>query len=81
MTMPTITSELGNAGLGAKAGEDLIVCADAVSFADAIQDLLANTEKAKRIALNGRRFVETHFRWEAMNLKLEAVLMGKAKNK
>jgi polysaccharide biosynthesis protein PslH len=77
MTIPIITTVVGNAGLGAKAGEDLIVCEDATAFADAIQDLLANPQKAATIATNGRRFVETHFRWESMHAKLNAVITGK----
>jgi glycosyltransferase involved in cell wall biosynthesis len=77
MTMPTITSGLGNAGLGARAGEDLLVCEDANSFADAIQDLLAHPEKAAAIAANGRKFVEANFRWKAMNTRLEAILTNR----
>ncbi len=77
MTMPTITSGLGNAGLGAKAGEDLLVCEDANSFANAIQDLLAHPEKAAAIAANGRKFVEANFRWKAMNTRLEAILTNR----
>lgn len=76
MTMPTITTELGNAGLGATPGEELIVCTDAITFADAIQDLLAHPEKAATLASKGRRFVEDHFRWKAMNARLEAVITG-----
>lgn len=72
---PTVTSRLGNAGLGACAGQDLIVCDSATDFADAIQDLLFHPDKASHIAANGRKFVETHFRWTAMNARLEQVLL------
>lgn len=74
MSMPTITTPLANAGLGAQAGVDLLVCAGAEAFADGIADLLAHPDKAATLAANGRRFVEAHFRWETMNARLEAIL-------
>ncbi|MFM2376879.1 MAG: hypothetical protein RLZZ165_1976 [Bacteroidota bacterium] len=76
MAMPTITSVTGNAGLGAEAGEDLIVCEHANDFADAIERLLTDAAEAERIAENGRRFVETRFRWSVMNARLNAVISG-----
>jgi polysaccharide biosynthesis protein PslH len=81
MTMPTITSVIGNAGLGAEAGEDLIVCENANGFADAIERLLTDAAEAKRIAENGRRFVETRFRWAVMNERLNAVISGRKQSR
>jgi polysaccharide biosynthesis protein PslH len=77
MTMPTITTPMANAGLGAQHAVDLLVCEGAEAFADGIAMLLANPEKAAALAVNGRRFVEQHFRWAAMNRQLEQVLLGK----
>jgi polysaccharide biosynthesis protein PslH len=81
MTMPTITTPVGNAGLGARQGEELMVCDGAEAFADGIARLLADPAQAAALAANGRRFVEQHFRWAAMNMRLEEILGGKAKAK
>ncbi len=77
MTMPTITTPMANAGLGAKSGEDLLVCEGAEAFAEGIAALMADPAKAAELAGNGRRFVEQRFRWAAMNVRLEGVLGGK----
>ncbi len=77
MTLPTITTPIANAGLGAQNGVDLLVCDGAEAFAAGIMDLLAHPAKAQELAGNGRRFVEQHFRWTAMNAQLERVLVGK----
>jgi polysaccharide biosynthesis protein PslH len=74
MTMPVITTPISNAALGANAGVELLVAADPVAFADAIELLLHDPGKAAELAANGRRFVEAHFRWGAMNARLIGVL-------
>lgn len=76
MSMPTITSGFSNQGVRAIPGEHLVVCNTAIEFADAIQDLLGNPEKAARLATNGRKFIEEHFRWARMNAMLETVITG-----
>lgn len=74
MGLPTLSSPLAHAAVPAEAGRELIVCDSPADFAREIKRLLENPAAADQIGQAGKAFVEKHFRWEAMNRKLEAVL-------
>lgn len=74
MGIPTLTTPLANSALHATSGKEIMVCETADEFAEQIQFLLENPERATAMGLAGQQFVETHFRWEAMNAKLLAAL-------
>jgi sugar transferase (PEP-CTERM/EpsH1 system associated) len=81
MGMPTLTTPLSHAAVPARAGEEIIVCADAEAFAAEIARLLADPEAAAAIGERGRAFVAQHYRWQEMNRRLEVALeasIGKA---
>lgn len=74
MGLPTLTTPLSFQAIKAEAGKEIVVCEDAKAFAREIDRLLAQPEMAREIGAAGRAFVETHYRWSAMNQKLEEVL-------
>lgn len=74
MGMPTLTTPLSHAAVPARAGEEIVVCPDAQSFAEEIARLLADPAAAAAIGARGRAFVAQHYRWEEMNRRLEAAL-------
>jgi polysaccharide biosynthesis protein PslH len=74
MRIPVITTPVANAGLGAREGEEMMVCDGAEAFAQGIETLLNDPEKSAQLAAKGRSFVEANFRWRQMNASLEIVL-------
>ncbi|WP_028979340.1 glycosyltransferase [Sporocytophaga myxococcoides] len=71
MGIPTITTSLANSALGAKPGQEIMVCDDEESFVKAIQQLLSNPEYAREIGAKGRLFIQKNFNWEVSNDMLE----------
>lgn len=74
MGLPTLTTPLSYEALNAEAGKEIVVCDSPAEFAKQIKRLLEDEEGAAEIGRAGRTLVETHFRWKAMNARLEAVL-------
>ena len=64
MGIACITTPIANAPLGAKAGEEIIVCQGEEETAEAIVRLLTDDALCQRIAAGGRTFVERTYSWE-----------------
>ncbi len=73
MEVPVVTTSIGAEGLqiDGSGRAPLLQADDDDEFADCIVKLLANEQKRSRLALESRRFVETHFDWTRSSLKLE----------
>jgi sugar transferase (PEP-CTERM/EpsH1 system associated) len=71
MGIPTITTSLANAALGAKPGQEILVCDDEEAFAKAIHQLLSDPEYAKEIGSKGRLYIQKNFNWDVSNDMLE----------
>jgi polysaccharide biosynthesis protein PslH len=76
MKIPCITSSLANAGLGAEAGKEILVCNTPEEFADAIISLLTDENKAFTLAENGYNFVKRNYNWETETAKLIKIIGG-----
>ena len=63
---PVVSTSFGARGLGAAAGEEILIADEAESFADAVSELLHSRERRIRVAAAGRRRYEEHFTWEAV---------------
>ena len=63
MGLPTITTPLANASLGAKPGEEILVGNSAEELAQHIITLLTDKEKAKQIAQAGFDFTNRVYDW------------------
>jgi glycosyltransferase involved in cell wall biosynthesis len=71
---PTVTTPIGIEGLDVADGRDLLVAADAPSFAAAIERLLTERSTWKRVALAGRRrMLASHGRAAARARLMEVV--------
>lgn len=75
MGIPTLTTPLANAALGAPAGKAIVVCETPEDFASEIRRLLESPEEAHRLGAEGRRFVQEQYDWAAMNQKLETAFL------
>lgn len=63
LNTPCITTSLSNNAIHATNEKEIIVAEDADSILSAIHDLLNNEAKRKKLALNGRNFVQEHYTW------------------
>lgn len=64
MATPVVASRLGATGLLANPGQDFLVANGPADFAQLVCRLIADSSLRQRIGLAGRRFVESHHRWE-----------------
>ncbi|HRS53527.1 MAG TPA: glycosyltransferase [Bacteroidales bacterium] len=63
MGLPCITSSLANKALGAKEGEEIIVCDTIKDYVEAILKLLKDDNLAYKIASAGRAYVKRKYKW------------------
>lgn len=72
-SLPVVTTAIGNEGIGAVHGRDLLIAETPTEFAQAILYLLKNPEKREEIGKNGRKYVEKHFNIESVLGKIEEI--------
>ena len=63
---PVITTAIGNEGIGAVPGKDLIVCKEPAEFRDSIERLLESTSERERLACSGQRHIADNFAWKGL---------------
>jgi len=77
MQLPCLTSTLANNALGAKPGEQILVADTPEQYVDCIVELLQDEAKAKKIAMNGYKFVINNFNWKNSTDSLEKLFLKK----
>ena len=73
---PIVSTRLGAEGIGATHGENILFADTPNDFAREVADLLADPERAAKLALAGRRFVEQNFAWGVIGERLETALQA-----
>ena len=71
MRLPSITSPLANASLGAKPDEEILIGNNAEEMAQHIISLLTDQEKAERLALAGYNFTNRVYDWDKATAIME----------
>jgi sugar transferase (PEP-CTERM/EpsH1 system associated) len=74
MRKAVVSTSLGCEGLSVTSGKHLIVADGAQAFAQAVIDLIQDTEKRKALGDAGRALVETEYSWESCGNQLLQVL-------
>ena len=74
MRLPSITSPLANASLGAKPDEEILIGSNAQEMAQHIINLLTDTEKAEQIAQAGFDFTNRVYDWGKATERLEEAM-------
>jgi hypothetical protein len=79
MEVPVITTSLAAAGLRVDGAEPpVIVADDEQQFAERLVDLLGDEKERRRLAVEGRHFVENHFVWSRSAATLEEMCFAAA---
>lgn len=63
---PVITSAVGNAGIGAEAGKQVLIADTDSEFANEIIRLLSDENAREVLGLNGSEFVKSRYSWPAI---------------
>lgn len=70
---PVVTTSVVNAGLGARAGRDLLVADEPAQIGDEIVHLLRDEQMRSEIGEAGVRFVSQHFTWQRVVERVAAI--------
>ncbi len=62
--VPMVSTTLGNEGIGAKAGAEIVLADDAEGFGQEVVRLLSDHEARSRMGLAARSFIERAWSWE-----------------
>ena len=71
--LPVVTTFEGNAGIGAKPGEEILIANTTESFADETIALLRDGQRRATIGRRGLDFVRREFSWDESIRRLERV--------
>jgi glycosyltransferase involved in cell wall biosynthesis len=73
--LPVVATRIANEGIGGTPERQLLLRDEGPDMAAAIIELLRNDAARERLGTAARRFVESHWTWEAHFEKLESVLL------
>jgi sugar transferase (PEP-CTERM/EpsH1 system associated) len=71
---PVVSSSKGAEGLEATRDEDILIADTPAEFADAVLRLLSDGALRARLAVNGRRLVESRYGWRVIGGRLDQLL-------
>lgn len=72
--LPVISSPIGNEGINATPGRELLVAETPEQYLQHIEHLLADPELGRRIGGAARRFIEKRYRWPDILRRLDQLL-------
>lgn len=78
--IPCITTSLANNAIKAIDGKSILVANTQKEFSEAISALLSDTEQYKKIAREGRQFVQANFGWTTSTLPLKELIQSELRN-
>jgi glycosyltransferase involved in cell wall biosynthesis len=73
MSRAVVTTSIGNEGIRATPGHDLLVADEPNEFARRVVELLRDPARRWQFGQNGRRFVEERFSWRSVIDRLECI--------
>ncbi len=70
---PVITTPLGNEGINARDGSEILIAEKPAELARKTVSLLGDNYLYEKISRNGRKFIEENYDWEKISERLDAV--------
>jgi glycosyltransferase involved in cell wall biosynthesis len=79
---PIVATDIAVEGLGVQDGKHVLTSNSAQGMADSTVTLLQDTKLRKKLAKNGREFVQEHYDWSPISRKLDQIYqsLGNAKD-
>lgn len=77
---PVLTTNLGNEGINAKDGEEIIICEKPEEFVGKILTLISDDYLYEKLSRNGRKFIEENFDWRNISQKLDRLYQDVVQN-
>ncbi len=74
MGLPCVTTTLANNALNAIPNDSILIANSSEEFIVRVKELLTNPELYKQIAANGKRFIETNYRWTECTKELIEII-------
>jgi glycosyltransferase involved in cell wall biosynthesis len=72
--LPVVSTTMGIEAVGARPDEHYLVADDPAAFAEAVMRCLEDEDLAATITAAARQFVESHFEWNSIGSKLDALV-------
>lgn len=73
---PVVTNSLGLEGLGVEKNHEVLVSDSALGLAEEVLRVLNDASLYYKLAVNGRKHVESNFDWKAITQKLDSVYLS-----
>ena len=70
---PVITTPLGNEGINARDGSEILIAEKPAELARKTVSLLGDDYLYEKISRNGRKFIEENYDWKKISERLDAV--------
>jgi glycosyltransferase involved in cell wall biosynthesis len=71
---PVVSTRKGCEGLSVTPGADILVADQPSDLASAVVEVLRSPDLRHRLAVEGRRLVQTEYDWSVVGLKLERIV-------
>ena len=73
--IPVVSTSIGVEGLDIELGKNMLIADDAISFAQAVVNVLIDPALARRLRANGRKWVEKVYDWRVVYKRVDEVYM------
>lgn len=74
MGLPCVTTTLANNALNAIPNDSILIANSSEEFIVRVKEILSDPDLYKKIAENGKRFIETNYRWEQCTKELIEII-------
>jgi polysaccharide biosynthesis protein PslH len=71
--IPIVSTSIGCEGIEVRPGENILIADKQADFAEAVLRILRDAALARRLAENGRRWVEQKYDWHSLYQKLDSI--------
>lgn len=71
---PVITTDIGNQGINAKDGEEILIAKDYKEFPELSIKVLQDKELASKLGINARKLIEETHSWETIHHQLDEII-------
>jgi polysaccharide biosynthesis protein PslH len=71
--LPVVSTTIGAEGIETRPGENILLADEPVAFADAVVRILTDPALGKKLSVNGRQWLETHYDWRTVYPQIDEI--------